>query len=294
MKIRARAVLRTSLVWNLSVFLSSMGLVGFTQLRAQEVLVAAASDLAPAIPALTQEVQRNLKLSIRVSAGSSGQLARQIEQGAPFDLFLSADENFAAQVVRAGRADGAAAQVYATGRLALWSKSGSVRRIEDLARPEIQRVAIANPGVAPYGRLAKEALERAGLWVAVQPKLVYAESARQTMQYAATGNVDAALTPWTLVHDKGGILLPDTLRQTGVVIKGAKNAAGARAVLDFLRASGGNGVLWRHGLLPVDAAGQPLAQNLQHHDGDGKNGGADKQAKKPERLRPAKKRNKNQ
>ena len=91
MKIRARAVLRTSLVWNLSVFLSSMGLVGFTQVRAQEVLVAAASDLAPAIPALTQEVERNLKLTIRVSVGSSGQLARQIEQGAPFDLFLSAD-----------------------------------------------------------------------------------------------------------------------------------------------------------------------------------------------------------
>ena len=292
MRVHARAALRTTLVWNLSVFLSSMGLVGFTQLRAQELLVAAASDLAPAIPALTQEVQQNLKLSIRVSAGSSGQLARQIEQGAPFDLFLSADENFVAQVCRAGRAETAAAQPYAIGRLALWSKSGTVRRLEDLARPEVKRIAIANPGVAPYGRLAKEALERAGLWIAVQPKLVYAESARQTMQFAATGNVDAALTPWTLVHDKGGILLPDALRQTGVVLKGSRNAAAARALLDFLRTSGGNGVLWRHGLMPVDAAGQPLAQNLQHDNGDGKNGGTDKQAKKPERLRPAKKRNK--
>lgn len=291
---RFRAGLRTSLVWNLSACLSTMGLVSGTQLSAQDLLVAAASDLAPAIPELTAEVLKNQKLTLRVSVGSSGQLARQIEQGAPFDLFLSADEKFVRQVVQSGRGDAATVRIYAVGRLALWSKSGAVRRLEDLAAPEIKRVAMANPAHAPYGRLAKEALERAGLWAKVEPKLILAETVRQTMQFAGTGNVDAALTSWTLAHDQGGVLLPESLRQAGVVIRGSRRAAEAAALLAFLGTSGGQRILGRHGLLPGDPAGEPLLQNLKNHDGDREGGGSDKQAQKPERLRPAQKRNKNQ
>lgn len=291
---RIRAGLRTITVWNLSLFLSTMGLVNGTQLLAQDLLVAAASDLAPAIPELTSQVKQNQSLTLRVSVGSSGQLARQIELGAPFDLFLSADENFVQQVVRAGRGDGASVRVYAVGRLALWSKSGQIKRLEDLARPEVKRVAMANPVHAPYGRLAKEALVRAGLWGAVEPKLVLAETVRQTMQFAGTGNVDAALTSWTMAHDKGGVLLPDEMRQAGVVLKGAAREKEAAAFLEFLRSSGGQGILGGHGLLPErPAGGQAMANDLKKNDGDRQNGGADKQAKKPERLRPAKKRNKN-
>lgn len=271
-----------------------MGLVNGTQLLGQDLLVAAASDLAPAIPELTNQVKQNQALTLRVSVGSSGQLARQIEQGAPFDLFLSADENFVQQVVRAGRGDGATVRVYAVGRLALWSKSGKIRTLEDLARPEVKRVAMANPAHAPYGRLAKEALVRAGLWGAVEPKLVLAETVRQTMQFAGTGNVDAALTSWTMAHDKGGVLLPDEMRQAGVVLKGAARGKEAAALLEFLQSSGGQGILGRHGLLAGrPAGGEAVANDLKKDDGDGKDGGADKQAKKPERLRPAKKRNKN-
>lgn len=271
-----------------------MGLVGGTQLFAQELLVAAASDLAPSIPELTREVLQNQKLTLRVSVGSSGQLARQIEQGAPFDLFLSADETFVKQVVQAGRGDAATVQIYAIGRLALWSKSGAIKQLADLAKPEVKRVAMANPVHAPYGRLAKEALEKAGLWAAVEPKLILAETVRQTMQFAATGNVDAALTSWTLAHDKGGILLPESLRQAGVVIKGSKNPAGAAALLAFLKTSRGQGILGRHGLLPWEVRPEPLLQKLKNHNSDGKGGGTDEETKKTKGLRPAKQRNKNQ
>jgi molybdate transport system substrate-binding protein len=271
-----------------------MGLVEGTQLSAQELLVAAASDLAPAVSELTKQVQENQKLTLRVSIGSSGQLARQIEQGAPFDLFLSADEKFTEQVIKAGRGDSATLQIYAIGRLALWSKSGAVRQLTDLANPKIKRIAMANPAFAPYGRLAKEALEKAGLWSAVEPKIILAETVRQTMQFAETGNVDATLTSWTLVHDKGGILLPDSIRQSGVVVKGSKNAAAALELLKFLKSSSGQGILGRHGLLPGDPVRDPLLQELKNDQGDGKSGGADKEPQKPKRLRPAKKRNKNQ
>lgn len=270
-----------------------MGLVADTQIYAREVLVAAASDLAPAVSELSNQVLSSQGITLRVSIGSSGQLARQIEQGAPFDLFLSADENFVAQVVQAGRGDPASVQTYATGRLALWSKSGAVRELQDLGRPAVTRIAIANPTHAPYGRLAKEALERAGLWDKLQPRLVLAETVRQTMQFAGTGNVDAALTSWTLVHDKNGVLLPDAIRQTGVVIRGSKNAAAAAQVLAFLRSSAGLDVLGHHGLLPAPSAGQAQPQEFKNDEGDGKSGGANKEPQKPKRLRPAKKRNKN-
>lgn len=270
-----------------------MGLVIGTQLCGQEVLVAAASDLAPAVPLLTTQLKEKKGVTIRVSVGSSGQLTRQIEQGAPFDLFLSADEDFVQQLVKSGRADGGSVQVYATGRLALWSKSGTVRRLEDLALPQVKRVAMANPAVAPYGRLAKAALQRAGLWEKVEAKVVLAESVRQTMQFAETGNVDAALTSWTLTHEKGGILLGESIRQAGVVIKGSVRAAEARRVLEFLAGSEGQLILGRHGLLPGGPAGEPLLEDLHNDNGDGKGGGADEKSKKTERLRPAKKRNKN-
>lgn len=251
--------------------------------------MAAASDLAPAIPAISEQVKRNLKVDLRVSVGSSGQLARQVEQGAPFDLFLSADEDYVRQVVATGRGDAGTVRVYATGRLALWSKGGTVRRLEDLGKPEVKRVAMANPAHAPYGRLARAALERMGLWKLLEPKIVLTETVRQTMQFAGTGNVDAALTSWTLAHDQGGVLLGDSMRQAGVVIRGSRRAAEARAVLDFLVSAAGREVLGRYGFLP----GEALLEDLQNNHGDRKGGGTDKETKKAEGFGAAKKRNKN-
>lgn len=135
------------------------------------------------------------------------------------------------------------------GRVALWSKSGEFKKLEDLRRAK--RIGIANPAHAPYGRAAREVLEKAGLWSGLAPKVVLAESVRQAMQFAETGNVDAVLTSWSLVHERGGVLVggPE-LRQTAALTKSAKNAAGAQSFLDFLLSDAGRAILARHGLEP--------------------------------------------
>lgn len=230
----------TNPLWNVSLCLSTLCLVSGTQIYGQDVLVAAASDLAP----LVSELQSSQSVKLRFSIGSSGQLARQIENGAPFDIFLSADE---ALIKGSPHYRAETVSVYALGRVALWSKSGGFKRLEDLRRAK--RIAVANPVHAPYGRAAREVLEKAGLWKELGPKAVLAESVRQAMQFAETGNVDAVLTSWSLVHDKGGILLDGLeLRQTAALTKSAKNAAGAQLFLDFLLSDAGRAILARHGL----------------------------------------------
>jgi len=114
-----------------------------------------------------------------------------------------------------------------------------------------KRIAIANPAHAPYGRAAREILDKAGLWAALSSRIVFAESVRQAMQYAETGNVDAVLTSWSLVHDRGGVLLDGAeLRQAAAVTKSAKNAEAAQKFLDFLQSEAGRTILARHGLTP--------------------------------------------
>ena len=204
--------------------------------------MAAASDLASMIG----DLQSNQSVKLRFSVGSSGQLARQIDNGAPFDIFLSADEGF---IKGSPSYRPETVRVYALGRVALWSKSGRFKRLEDLRTAK--RIAIANPAVAPYGRAARAVLEEAGLWRELAPKVVLAESVRQAMQFAETGNVDAALASWSLVHDKGGIQLDGPeLRQAAAVTKSAKNPAGAQQFLDFLLSDKGRTILARHGLEP--------------------------------------------
>ena len=119
--------------------------------------------------------------------------------------------------------------------------------------------------------------------------MILAETVRQTMQFAGTGNVDAALTSWTLAHDQGGVMLGDAIRQAGVVVRGSRRAKEAGAVLEFLRSPAGQAILGSHGLLP----GERLLENLKNDDGDRKGGGTDKEAQKAEGLGAAKKRNKN-
>lgn len=282
------ALLSTTLLCKLSVLLSSIGLVIDAQVYAGEVLVAAASDLAPILPEIASVMKKNNNLTVRSSIGSSGQLARQIEQGAPFDLFLSADEDYVKRLTVAGHTAAGTVRIYAEGRLALWSKGGNIRSLKDLRG--LRRVAVANPAYAPYGRLAKQALEQGGLWEALQPALIYGESVRQTMQYAETGNVDAALVSWTLVHDKGGVLLPDSIRQAGAVLKRAKNPSGAAALMAYLASPDGRLLLQGHGLF---ATGNAPLQDLKDHDGNGQNGGANEKAKKSKGLGAAKERKKN-
>ncbi|HSE30102.1 MAG TPA: molybdate ABC transporter substrate-binding protein [Pyrinomonadaceae bacterium] len=221
-----------------------------------ELTVAAAADLTNAFEEIGREFQKATGTKVVFNFGSSGMLAKQIEQGAPFDLFAAANIDFVNQLEQKELIVRDTKKVYARGRLVLWTAQNSGIRIEklsDLTLPEIKRVAIANPEHAPYGMAARQALERAGLWDAVKPKLVYGENIRQAMQYAQTGNVEVAIISLSLTTESDGhwLLVSDELHnpldQALAVIKGAKNEAAARAFTDFVIGQSGQAIMKRYG-----------------------------------------------
>jgi len=220
--------------------------------RAGDLIVAGASDLSPLTAALEQGFEKATHQKIRFTLASSGSLAHQIENGAPFDVFLSADERSVKELADAGHLEKDVV-IYATGRLGLWSKDGRVRSLDDLKKPQVIHLAIANPDHAPYGIAARKALETQGLWREVQPKIVYGENVRQAMQFAESENADAVITSWTLLIGRG-VLLPaewhDPIRQAGGVVKGSGQASMARQFLKFLTSAEGRKILQSGGLFP--------------------------------------------
>ncbi len=127
---------------------------------------------------------------------ASGQLAEQIKQGAPFDVFMAANESFVRDLADRGLIRGDSVHPYARGSLvlAVYHELGdTVRSLSDLKKPEVKKIALANPATAPYGKAGRQALERAGLWQQLQPKIVQAESVRQALLYAQKGDAEAAL-----------------------------------------------------------------------------------------------------
>lgn len=223
--------------------------------------VAAASNLKLA----ADELQRGFEqarpgVRVRVTFGASGALVAQIRNGAPFDLFLSADRDFPAQLVRDGLSDGAE-RVYAVGRLAVWTPPGSRLALERdglqaLAGPGVGKIALPNPAVAPYGRAAEAALRAAGAWEAVRGRLVLGQNVAQAAQFAASGAADAALVPLSLTlapelrAGRAWEVPPSIcppLAQAAVVLRGARDPALARDFLAFLTGPAGRAVLRRTG-----------------------------------------------
>ena len=218
------------------------------------LVVAAAADLARLEAPLARAFEQATGRRMRTVLGSSGMLARQIEQGAPYDVYLSADQEYVRKLVESGKLDAGTVSVYAVGRLGLWAKAATVRDLKQLTASGIRHLGIANPAHAPYGLAAREALQNAGLWERLQPKLVYGETVRQALQYAESGNADVALTAWSLVFDKGGVLVTDSLhapiRQTGAMVADSKRQALARQFLDMLNGPAGQSILTSYGFWP--------------------------------------------
>jgi molybdate transport system substrate-binding protein len=214
------------------------------------LLIAAASDLAHLEDAMRSALK---DCDVRFSFASSGTLARQIRYGADFDVFLSASRSFVDSVVREGAADGSTVTPYAYGRLAFWSRRGLTW--QNLRGAGVKHLAIANPGHAPYGVAAKQALIHQGLWSGLESRIVLGESVRQAFQFAATGNVDAAIVAWSLVFRRGGELLDAgwhaPLEQVAVVVKAGKNQQQARSFLGWLTGSKGQQLLQSSGFEPV-------------------------------------------
>lgn len=255
--------------WLAALSLAVFLLRGSTTLLAQShdgqvsVRVAAAADLEPVLPALLANYERESGQHVEASFASSATLATQIENGAPFDIFLSADMALPERIVRDGfAAAGETAQPYARGTLVLWTRnqSGVIElSMRSLASPAIHSIAIANPQHAPYGRAAVQALTSLALLPALQPKLRTAENIAQAAQFASTGNADVGFisltSALTLAAQGHYIAVPQNayqpILQGAVALKDGANAKGAVAFLGYLHSAAVAEQLQRGGLAAV-------------------------------------------
>jgi molybdate transport system substrate-binding protein len=218
--------------------------------------VAAASDLVLALPEIGQQFEKTTGRKLRFSFGSSGLLAHQIEHGAPFDLFFSANLEFVGAVVRAGVCGAESKRLYARGELVLYTPSGvsPPRTLADLRDPRFRKIAIARPEHAPYGRAAKEALLATKLWQTLLPRLIYGENIQQTLAFVESGNAEAALVARSLLMNVSGANLPIDAALHGpidqaLVICGdsEERKQAARTFADFVISPAGRKILSRYG-----------------------------------------------
>jgi molybdate transport system substrate-binding protein len=232
--------------------------------------VSAASDLTFAFQEIGKMFEKEAGVKVIFNFGSTGQLAQQIEQGAPVDLFAAANIKYVDELERQDLIISDTKALYAQGRITLWTRAASplrIDRLEDLTRNEIRRIAMANPDHAPYGIAAREALQSAGIWEKVQPKMVLAENVRQALQYAETGNVEVAIVALSLSVQTDGrwVLIPQELHQpidqALAVIKGTRHEKEARAFAAFILGATGGPILRKYGfVMPEQVAPDPISR----------------------------------
>ena len=241
----------------LSTLLASLA----TPAGAGTLVLAAASDLTSTIDELATAFGKQAPGNeIKVSVGASGNFFAQIKHGAPFDVFLSADMAYPAQLAKEGAADGATLAQYATGRLAIWSldpRFDLKQGMNVMRDARLTRVAIANPDVAPYGRAARAALQQAGVWDAVKGKLVIGENIAQTAQFIQTGNAQAGIVSYATVlaaRQKGVgyyYLVPEAglapIAQGAIITRHGKGNPLAPQFMRFLQSPAARAILQRHG-----------------------------------------------
>lgn len=238
------------------------------------VTVAAASDLTYAMNEIAANFEKATGCTVRLSLGSSGNFLTQIENGAPFDVFFSADIAYPEKLEAEGLAAPGSAYVYAIGKIALWTRNDSRvdvgRGLAALREPSVRKIAIANPEHAPYGRAAEQALRQSGVYEAVKDRLVLGENISQAAEFVESGNADAGILALSLVvspamKDKGRAWnIPEKfytpIEQGAVVLRAAANPQGAREFLDYIKMPATAALLERYGfVLPakIPAGGKP-------------------------------------
>jgi molybdate transport system substrate-binding protein len=231
--------------------------------------VAAAADLTSAFKELGDVYRKSTGNEVVFTFGSTGLLAKQIAQGAPFEVFAAANVSFVEDVVADGSCFAESKALYARGRIVVWHKSEALA-LEALKDPKLAKIAIANPEHAPYGKAAQQALEKAGLWDAIQPRLVYGENVQQALQYAESGNADAAIVALSIATASDGkYRLVDAdahapLDQALVVCKGSRQdatAGRAEAVkfTEFVNSTEGRAIMRRYGfVLPGESVARDV------------------------------------
>lgn len=248
-----------------------MCLLGSLGLRAQTPLrVAAAADLEPVLPPILAQFRQSAGIPVEATYQASAVLTTQIENGAPFDLFLSADLGYPKRLIDAGLADAAGSadssspMVYAKGTLVLWVRKDSPLSppsLDLLRNPALKRLAVANPDRAPYGRAAVAALKSLKLYEAMKPRIVTAENIAQTAQFVDSGNADAglismtsALTPRLSASGSYFVIprgLYPPLEQGAVIVSKTAQRAAVHTFLNFLLSQPVQAQLAKGGLTPA-------------------------------------------
>lgn len=235
---------------------------------AQDIIVAAATDMSAALPELAARYTKKTGQAVKVSFGSSGNLSNQIRNGAPFDVFFSADEDYPRQLIAEGLASKDTLYRYAIGRLVLWVPSHSLLELSKLGMhalldPSVKKISIANPATAPYGRAAEAALRHFGIYDRISSRLVLGENVSQAAQFVESGNAQAGLIALShalapALKDKGRYwTVPldayPTLNQAAVVLSKSKQQDAARGFLEYLRGPEATSLLTSYGFsLPAE------------------------------------------
>jgi molybdate transport system substrate-binding protein len=230
--------------------------------HADEITVAAAADLNYALQDLAKHYNASTGTQAKLSFGSSGNLFSQIQNGAPFDLFFSADSDYPKKLADAGLVDAASVRVYAVGHLVLWVPKNSpldpqTLKMDLLTNAAVQRIAIANPQHAPYGRAAVAALEHFGLKDKLASRLVMGENISQAAQFVQSGNAQAGLIALSLAlspatKDTGKYWeLPSgsypELKQSAAILSASKHKAAAQGFLNYVTSPEGRAILQQYG-----------------------------------------------
>ena len=256
---RNRLSFSTRPLLNVSVCLSSCPIILFLLLALSSTVaakttltVAAAADLAALeAPLAAAFGSAHPDVSITWVTAASGVLSQQIQNGAPYDVFLSANEAFVAKLVSSGKVVPSSVAVYATGRLGVLWKDGKSHPLSDLTQNWVRYLALPNPKLAPYGAAAVQALQHDGLWSELQNRIVYAENVRETLEIFESGNADAVITAASLLRGKHAEFIPDSwhqpIRQEAAVVAGSARAQTATAFVNFLKSSAGQAVFARFG-----------------------------------------------
>jgi len=256
------------LVWViLSVLFAGCGPPQSSSAAPVTLTVAAAADLQFAFNEIGRRFEQETGHKVVFSFGSTGQLAQQIDNGAPFDLFAAANMSFVEELARKNRLVPETAALYARGRVVLAvNRESGVRAaaLTDLLSDTTSYIAIANPSHAPYGAAAKEALVAAGVWEQIEEKIVFGENVRQALQFVQTGDAQVGIVAlsvadvpeitWTLVDDA----LHKPLDQALAVVASSRHQAEARAFAQFVNGAIGRPIMQKYGFtLPGEKAAPP-------------------------------------
>jgi molybdate transport system substrate-binding protein len=241
----------------ISIFLAQYGV----RAQGKEVRIAAAADLKFAMGELSEKFEKQTGTKVNVTFGSSGNFFSQIQNGAPFDLFFSADIEYPQELEAAGLAEPGTLYEYAVGRIVIWTPADAKVDVANLGwktllDARVEKIAIANPEHAPYGRAAVAALQKAGIYEAVKAKLVYGENISQAAQFVQSGNAQAGIVAMSLAMSPAmrdgkrweiPVEMHPAIEQGAIVLRDARNKEAARAFLEFVKSAAGRATLAEYG-----------------------------------------------